>query len=56
MRACIALYIIDVRGDAYQANEIAHDHHTYDHRDHFAKERGDDPTRKQMSHSDVEAP
>lgn len=55
-KACIVLYTIDVRGDAYQASEIAHDHHTCDHRDHFAKERDDGPTRKQISHSDTEAP
>lgn len=55
-KACIVLYTIDVRGDAYQASEIAHDHHTCDHRDHFAKERDGDPTREQISHSDTEAP
>jgi hypothetical protein len=55
-KACMAFCTIDVRGDAYQASEIANDHHTCDHRDHFAKERDDERIPKEISHSDTEAP
>lgn len=52
---CMGLYTIDVRGEAYQASEIAIDHHTCDH-GHFAKEMVDERNQKRIYHSDTEAP
>lgn len=51
----MGLYTIDVRGEAYQASEIAIDHHTCDH-GHFAKEMVDERNQKRIYHSDTEAP
>lgn len=52
----MGLYTIDVRGEAYQASEIAIDHHTCAHRDHSAKERVDEQVPREIYHSDTEAP
>jgi hypothetical protein len=54
-KVCTGLYTTDVRGEAYQASEIAIDHHTCGH-DHFAKERVDETNSKKNYHSDTEAP
>ena len=54
-KMCKGLYAIDVRGEAYQASEIAIDHHTCGH-DHFAKERVDEKNSKKNYHSDTEVP
>lgn len=55
-KVCMSLHTINVRGEAYQANEIAIDHHTCDHRGHFAKERADEQMPKEIYRFDVEAP
>lgn len=55
-RVCYRLLVFEEASVHDQASEIANDHHTCDHRDHFAKERDDERIPKEISHSDTEAP